>query len=188
MSDPLPFATPQQWSDWLAANHAIETEVWLLLYRKRSGTPSIDWRQAVIEALCWGWIDGVKNSRDATRWTQRFTPRKPRSNWSQINVAHVERLIAEGRMQPAGLIHVRAAQADGRWDAAYSGSKNAALPEDFLTALAAASDTARATYATLDSRNRFSIYLRLTTAKRPETRHKRIADFIAKLAAGTELT
>ena len=187
MSDPIPFATPQQWSDWLAANHAIETEVWLLLYRKRSGTPSIDWRQAVIEALCWGWIDGVKNSRDATRWTQRFTPRKPRSNWSQINVAHVGRLIAEGRMQPAGLIHVTAAQADGRWDAAYCGGKNADQPEDFLTALAAASDTARATYATLDRRNRYGIYYRLTTAKRSETRAKRIADFIDKLTRGAPI-
>ena len=90
-------------------------------------------------------------------------------------------------MQPAGLIHVRAAQADGRWDAAYSGSKNAALPEDFLTALAAASDTARATYATLDSRNRYGIYYRLTTAKRPETRAKRIADFVEKLTRGAPI-
>jgi uncharacterized protein YdeI (YjbR/CyaY-like superfamily) len=186
MTEPLPFATPQDWNDWLAANHSTAKEIWVLYHRKGSGTPSIDWQQAVVEALVWGWIDGVRRTVSPTQWTQRFTPRKAGSSWSQINRAHAERLIAEGRMQPAGLAQVQIARENGRWDAAYSGAAPTELPQDFLDALAMASETARITFQTINARSRFAIYYRLTTAKRPETRTKRIAGFIETLARGEQ--
>ena len=187
LSGPLPFATAQDWSNWLAANHAATPEVWLKLYRKDSGLASINWEQAVIEALCWGWIDGLKRSGDETYWLQRFTPRRTGSGWSQKNCGHVERLIADGRMQAPGLARVLAAKADGRWDAAYAGSKAAQVPADFLAALAAGSAIARAGFAALNRQNLFAIYSRVTTAKRPETRAKRIADLVAMLERGEKL-
>jgi uncharacterized protein YdeI (YjbR/CyaY-like superfamily) len=181
LSDPLPFATPADWRNWLQANHATATELTLKLYKKASGTPSITWEEAVIEALAFGWIDSTKRPGGTDHWLQRFSPRKPRSGWSQKNRAHVERLIAEGRMTSAGLAHVEAAKADGRWDAAYAGGKDAQVPQDFLDAL---TPEAAQTYQTLNAQNRFALYYRLTTAKRPETRAKRIADFVAMLARG----
>ncbi|RYI22859.1 MAG: hypothetical protein EON48_07940 [Acetobacteraceae bacterium] len=181
MTGPLPFATPQDWRAWLEAHHATETEVVLKLYKKASGTPSITWEEAVIEALAFGWIDSTKRPGGADHWHQRFSPRKPRSGWSQKNRAHVENLIATGRMAPAGLAHVEAAKADGRWDAAYAGGKDAQVPQDFLDAL---TPRAAETYQTLNAQNRFAIYYRLTTAKRPETRAKRLADFVAMLERG----
>ncbi len=181
---PLSFATPQEWGDWLEMRHATAPEAWLRLAKKKTGIPSIDWDQAVEEALVWGWIDGVKKAESETHWLQRFTPRAPRSLWSDKNRATAERLIAGGWMQAPGLQQVAAAQADGRWDAAYKGQKSADLPEDFLAALAAAPQTARTTLAGYDAKNRYAIYYRLTTAKRPETRAKRIADFIAMLTRG----
>ena len=184
MSDPLPFATPADWRVWLQANHTTATELTLKLYRKASGTPSITWEEAVIEALAFGWIDSTRRPGGPDYWLQRFGPRKPRSPWSQKNRAHVEKLIADGRMTPAGLAHVAAAKADGRWDAAYAGGKDAEVPQDFLDAL---TPEAAQTYQTLNAQNRFAIYYRLTTAKRPETRAKRIADFVAKLARGERL-
>jgi uncharacterized protein YdeI (YjbR/CyaY-like superfamily) len=184
MPDPIPFADPQTWNDWLAQNpHA--TEVWLLFHKKASGVPSITWEQAVVEALAHGWIDGIRKTVSETQWMQRYTPRKPRSIWSAKNVATAERLIAEGRMTPAGLAAVQAGQASGQWALAYSGGgEGAQVPQDFLDALALAPQIARDTYATFDSRNRYAIYHRLTTAKRPETRAKRITDFVALLARG----
>ena len=177
----LPFATPQDWRDWLEAHHATAPDLTLKLYKKASGVPSITWEEAVIEALAFGWIDSTKRPGGPDHWLQRFSPRKPRSGWSQKNRAHVEKLIAEGRMTPAGLQHVEAAKADGRWDAAYAGGKDAQVPQDFLDALTPA---AAATYQTLNAQNRFAIYYRLTTAKRPETRAKRMADFVAMLERG----
>lgn len=178
---PLPFATPGDWREWLAAHHATESEAILKLYRKGSGIPSITWEEAVIEALAYGWIDGVKRSGGPDYWLQRFTPRKARSAWSQKNRTHAEHLISEGRMAPAGLKQVEAAKADGRWDAAYAGSREAEVPQDFLDAL---TPEAALTYATLNAQNRYAIYYRLTTAKRPETRAKRIAEFVALLSRG----
>ena len=179
---PIPFATPADWHAGLAAHHTA-TEVWLLYHKKASGTPSIDWQQAVVEALCWGWIDGIRKTLDDTQWVQRFTPRKPGSAWSQINIGHAERLITEGRMQPRGLAAVEIARANGNWHRPYSGGKGAELPQDFLTAAAANPRAAEAVKA-LDTKTRYAIYYRTTTAKRPETRAKRIADFVAKLARG----
>jgi len=179
----MPFSTPDDWGNWLAQNHAEVPEIWIKLYKKGSGTASISWEQAVIEALCWGWIDGQSKPLDDTAWVQRFTPRRAKSSWSQKNRDHVARLIAEGRMRQAGLAHVQTAQADGRWDAAYSGPKDAVVPADFLAALQAM-PAARAFYATLTSSNRYAIYYGLHTAKRPETRAKRMALYLAMMARG----
>jgi uncharacterized protein YdeI (YjbR/CyaY-like superfamily) len=184
--DAIPFVTPEDWAAWLADHHASRDEVWVKIYKKSSGIPSIDWAQAVVEALAWGWIDGIKKSVSETEWGQRFTPRKAGSAWSKINRGHAERLIAEGKMRPAGLAHVQAAQANGRWDSAYSTTGNE-MPEDFLQALAEGPQEARDEYEGLNARNRFAIYYRVTTAKRPETRAKRINEYIAMLARGETL-
>ncbi|MBK7916599.1 MAG: YdeI/OmpD-associated family protein [Chloroflexi bacterium] len=165
---------------WLAQNHDAEPEVWLKIYKKGSGQKSIDWNGAVIEALCWGWIDGVKKSLDDQAYLQRFTPRRPGSNWSKRNREHVERLIAEGRMQEPGLIHVRAAQADGRWQAAYAPSSEMTMPEDFMAALEER-PFAKSFFETLNRQNRYAIAYRLQTAKKPETRQKRFDSFLAML-------
>jgi uncharacterized protein YdeI (YjbR/CyaY-like superfamily) len=127
VSEPVHFPAPQDWWDWLAS-HPGDLEVWVLYHRKGSGTPSIDWDDAVLGAIAHGWIDGVRKTVDATRWTQRFTPRKATSAWSSRNIAHAERLIAEGRMTPAGLAAVEAGKASGRWEAGYSGGKGARFP------------------------------------------------------------
>ena len=180
----IPFATPQEWNDWLAKTEA--SECWMLLHKKASGVPSVTWEQAVIEALAHGWIDSTKRSLHDTSWLQRFSPRRPGSAWSQKNVAHAEKLIADGRMTPAGLKHVEIAKANGRWETAYSGGKGAELPQDFLDAVAATPKAAEGLKA-LNASNRFAIYLRLTTAKRPETRAKRFADYVAMLERGESL-
>lgn len=185
MTEPISFATPADWHTWLAT-HQDATEVWVLYHKKGSGVASIDWQQAVVEALCWGWIDGVRKTLNDTQWVQRFTPRKSGSAWSQINIAHAERLIGEGRMQPTGLEAIALAKANGAWERSYFGGKGAELPQDFLDAVAA-NPGAQNALNSLDSRNRYAIYYRLTTAKRPETRAKRIADFVAKLAQGLSI-
>ncbi|NBZ86635.1 YdeI/OmpD-associated family protein [Stagnihabitans tardus] len=183
MSDPLPFATLDVWMAWLSANPEAP-EVWVLYHKKATGVPSIDWETAVIGALANGWIDGIRKSVDATRFMQRFTPRRPKSVWSARNVAHCERLIAEGKMTPRGLAQVQAAQADGRWEQAYRTTD--ALPEDFLAAVAASPKAAEA-LKTLDARNRFAIVYRLNAVKRPETRARKVAEFIAMLERGERL-
>ncbi len=182
--EPQPFATPQDWHDWLAA-HPEATEIWVL-YHKKGGAVSIDWEQAVIEALAHGWIDGIRKTVNETQWMQRFTPRKPGSAWSQKNIAHAEKLIVEGRMKPAGLAHVLAARSDGRWEVAYSGGKGADLPQDFLDAVAQ-NPAATETLKTLDAKNRYAMYYRLVTTKRPETRAKKLAEYVAMLARGERL-
>lgn len=183
MADFVSFATPQDWADWLAVNHATETEVLVQMFKLASGLPSITWEQAVVEALVWGWIDGIARTVDDISWVQRFTPRRAKSGWSQRNRGHVERLIAEGRMQAPGLAAVAAAKADGRWEAAYSG-KDFVVPPDFLAALAQASAAAQAHFAGLTRQNQFAVYYRLTTAKRAETRVKRVAEFVAMMERG----
>jgi len=130
----MTFELPIDLGKWLQDNHATESELLIKMFKKGSGIPSVNWDEVVIESLCWGWIDGIKNSLDDQAYIQRITPRKAGSNWSKRNTEHVGRLIAEGRMQESGLIHVRAAKADGRWDQAYSVSEMQ-VPEDFLAAL-----------------------------------------------------
>lgn len=180
---PKAFATPAQLETWLAAYHDSETGLIVLLYKTKSGIASITWAELVDICLCWGWIDGVKKSVDGASYTQRITPRKPRSIWSARNVANVERLVSEGRMQPAGLAQVDAAKSDGRWAVAYAGPADMVIPDDFLAALAA-NPTARATYDGLNRGWLYSIYGQLHTAKRPETRQSRIDRMIARLADG----
>ena len=171
---------------WLECNHAAEPEVWVKIFKNGSGQKTISWNEAVVEALCWGWIDGVKKPFDDQAYLQRFTPRKKGSNWSKRNREHVERLIAEGRMQAPGLAHVRAAQADGRWDAAYAPASEMTVPEDFLAALAQR-PAAQAFFETLNRQNLYAIAYRLQTARKPETRQKRFERFLTMLEKGEKL-
>ena len=180
---PIAFAAPAQLDKWLKAHRASEKELWVRVYKKGSGTPSVTWNDCVVVAIAWGWIDGHKKSLDDVSFLQRLTPRRPRSNWSKKNCEHAERMIVEGRMQPAGLAQVEAAKRDGRWESAYAGSANLVIPDDFLQALKT-NRSAKKAFEGLDRKNLFAIYHRLHTAKRPETRQKRIADFIAKLGRG----
>ena len=177
------FETADQLAQWLKSNHATKQELWVRIFKKGSGTPSVTWDDCVIVAIAWGWIDGQRKSLDEVSYLQRLTPRRPKSNWSKRNCDHAERLIAEGRMQPAGLAHVEAARADGRWEQAYAGSSEMVIPDDFLAALQK-NRAAKRFFATLDRRNLFAIYHRLQTAKRPETRQRRIESMIAQLARG----
>lgn len=180
---PLSFATIDELEAWLQVNHETHSELWVRIFKKDSGTPSVDWNDLVIAGLCWGWIDGVRKSLDATSFIQRLTPRRPRSTWSQKNCEHAERLIAEGRMRPSGLAHVTAAKADGRWGRAYAGSKEMVLPEEFLAALAK-NPAAQSFYNTLTRANVFAIYHRLTTPKKAETRARKLTEIIEMLARG----
>jgi uncharacterized protein YdeI (YjbR/CyaY-like superfamily) len=177
------FETPAQLEQWLEANHETQRELWVRMFKKESGTPSVIWNDCVIAALTWGWIDGQRRSLDEVSFLQRLTPRRAKSNWSKKNCEHAERLIAEGRMRPPGLVHVHAARQDGRWEQAYSGSANMVIPEDLLEELRNHPDAERF-FSTLDRRNLYAIYHRVQTAKRPETRARRIAQMVAQLARG----
>ncbi|MBK7538166.1 MAG: YdeI/OmpD-associated family protein [Myxococcales bacterium] len=177
------FETPADLEAWLAAHHASEPELWVRIFKKHSKVPTVTWNDCVVAALVWGWIDGQKGSLDDVSFLQRLTPRRPQSSWSKRNREHAERLIAEGRMQPAGLALVEAARQSGRWDSAYSGSAEMVIPDDFLAALQR-DPAASAFFETLDRRNLYVIYHRLQTAKRADTRGKRIAAIVARLARG----
>ena len=179
----LSFATPTELSDWLSKHHGSSSELWVRIYKAGSGKPSVTWSECVVEAIAFGWIDGQKHPLDAESFLQRLTPRKPRSNWSSRNCEHATRLNLEGRMTPAGLAHVEAAKADGRWENAYAGSAGMTIPQDFLDALETV-PAAKAFFQTLDRKNLYPIYYRLQTAKRPETRAKRTAQILAQLERG----
>jgi uncharacterized protein YdeI (YjbR/CyaY-like superfamily) len=167
----------------LAREHARAGGLLLRIYKKGSGIASISYAEALEQALCFGWIDGQKLPFDADSWVQKFTPRKAKSAWSKINVGHVERLIQEGRMMPAGLEKMEAAKADGRWALAYDSPKNATAPPEFVKALAG-NARAKQFYSTLNRANLYAIAYRLQTAKRPETKAKRIKLIIEMLARG----
>jgi uncharacterized protein YdeI (YjbR/CyaY-like superfamily) len=172
------------WRAWLAAGHADEGAVWLVLAKKGATDPtSLTYEQALDEALCHGWIDGRVRRRDETTYRQRFTRRRARSAWSKRNVGHAQRLIEEGRMRPPGLVEIERAQADGRWEAAYAGPASIEVPDDLAAALAA-SPAASAMFETLNGQNRYAILYRIETAKRPQTRMRRIEQFVAMLARG----
>jgi uncharacterized protein YdeI (YjbR/CyaY-like superfamily) len=172
------------WRAWLGEHHDAPTGVWLVLAKKGVTEPtSLTYVQALDEALCHGWIDGQVKRNDERTYRQRFTPRRARSEWSQRNVAHVERLTAEGRMHPAGLAAVESANADGRWSDAYAGPASIEIPDDLVAALAAA-PRAQAMFEVLSSQNRYAILYRVTKAKRSETRARNIARFVAMLARG----
>ncbi|MGF6928791.1 uncharacterized protein YdeI (YjbR/CyaY-like superfamily) [Chitinophaga sp. W2I13] len=174
------FETQQQWEKWLAKNHAQEDGVWLRMYKKDTKIPSINYAQALEEALCYGWIDGQSKSVDEKSFIQKFTPRRAKSIWSERNTKHIERLTAEGKMKPAGIYQVELAKADGRWEKAYATQSEATVPDDFMAALKK-NKKAAAFFETLNKQNKFAIYFRLQNAKKAETRAKRIVDFIAKL-------
>jgi len=172
------------WRGWLEANHHDPTGVWLVLAKKGTTTPtSLTYDEALDEALCFGWIDGQTGRRDESTYRQRFTQRRRRSPWSRRNVGIVERLLAEGRMQPAGLAEVERAKADGRWESAYAGPATIEVPDDLAAALAA-EPRAMAMFERLTAQNRYAVLYRTVSAKRPETRARRIADFVAMLARG----
>ena len=182
----LTFATQKAWREWLQENQTLEAGVWLRMYKKGSGIESINYAEALDEALCVGWIDGQKRSFDETSWVQRFVPRRPRSTWSKVNRQHVQRLIDEGRMQEAGLREVEKAKTDGRWEAAYDSASTSVPPDDFLQALAQ-NAAAREFFERLDRQNVYAILYRIQTAKKPETRERRIATLVEMLAKGEKL-
>jgi uncharacterized protein YdeI (YjbR/CyaY-like superfamily) len=178
------FPTPSSFESYLFQNHSTnQTGLWLKIAKKNSPIPSITYDQALDTALCYGWIDGQRKSLDATHFIQRFTPRRKKSLWSQRNVDKVAVLIAAGRMKPAGQAQVDAARDDGRWERAYSSSSNVTVPEDFENAIEG-NEAAGEFWRGLGKTKRYSFLWRLETAKRPETRRKRIEQFVELLAAG----
>ena len=169
------------WRAWLAEHHGDSDGVWLVTAKK--GAPGVSRDDALEAALCHGWIDGQARSRDDATYLQRYTPRRSRSTWSQRNVKIVERLTREGRMHPAGIAEVERAKADGRWDAAYAGSATIEVPADLAAALKAEPE-AQAMFESLNRQNRYSVLYRIETAKRAETRQRRIEKYVAMLARG----
>lgn len=180
------FEGPAEFDAWLHENGANETELWLKYAKKASGIKTITYAEALDVALCHGWIDGLTRSIDETYYSQRWTPRTARSKWSKRNCGKVEELIAAGKMLPAGLAEIEKAKADGRWDAAYAGPATIEVPDDLTEALAA-NPKAAEFFKTLNSQNRYAVLLRIHDAKRPETRQKRIAQFVEMLADGRKL-
>jgi uncharacterized protein YdeI (YjbR/CyaY-like superfamily) len=176
----LQFEQQQAWATWLDENHSASSGIWLRLAKKTSGITSVTYDEALEVALCYGWIDSQKKSYDASSWLQKFTPRGAKSIWSKVNREKAEQLIARGAMQPDGLVAVERAKQDGRWEAAYDSQSSASVPSDFQAALDQ-NATAKAFFATLNSVNRYAILFRIQTAKKAETRVKRIEQFIQML-------
>jgi uncharacterized protein YdeI (YjbR/CyaY-like superfamily) len=174
------FGNQDAWSKWLEANHARSQGLWLRIAKKDSGLASVTYAEALDAALCYGWIDGQKQTYDERSWLQRFTPRRPRSPWSRVNTVKAQALIESGRMRPAGLAQVERARADGRWDSAYAPASSAAVPPDLQAALDA-NPKAKAFFATLRGSNRYAFIYRVQSAKRPETRARRVAEYVAVL-------
>jgi uncharacterized protein YdeI (YjbR/CyaY-like superfamily) len=182
----IPFASAEAWEAWLEENHATSDGLWLKLARKDSGIETVSFAEALDVALSYGWIDSQANGFDDHYWLQRFTPRRQRSKWSKRNRDKATRLIAEGRMKPAGLREIERARADGRWDAAYDPQSTATVPEDLRRELEK-DEEAKKFFATLDSANRYAILHRIQDAKRPETRALRIEKYVAMLREGKKL-
>jgi len=184
--DELVVADADELREWLRVHHSSSPGVWLALNRKGGTVTTLTWQQAVDEALCVGWIDGQGRKRDDQTSSIRYTPRGPRSMWSQRNVGHVARLEAEGRMLPAGRSAVASAQADGRWEAAYAPPSESEIPSD-LAAAVAADPAAQAMFDVLTGTNRYALVHRLNAVKRAETRERKIAEYVAMLARGQTL-
>jgi len=177
------FATAKAFYDWLAKHHDQEPEVWIRIFKKASGKPTITPVEAIDAALCWGWIDAIRKGNDDVSFFQRYTPRGKKSIWSQINVDNVARLVDDGRMTDHGLRHVAAAKTDGRWDAAYASSKTMETPADLMAAIEAEPD-ALTTYKTLSSQNRYALAFRLGNLKTAAARTKNIKGFVDMLKKG----
>ena len=185
-ADDLPqmaFASAADWERWLESNHAAFDGVWIKMAKKGSGIESVRYPEVLDSALCFGWIDARREALDERWFLQRFTPRRPRSRWSKINREKAEALIAEGRMRPAGLAEVERAKGDGRWEAAYESQRTSTVPDDLRRELDAR-PAAKAAFEALSGQNRYAILYRLQDAKRPQTRARRLAKFVAMLEAG----
>ena len=168
---------------WLVANHDKSDGIWLRIFKKNSDIASITYAEALDEAICFGWIDGQKQKHDDQSWLQKFTRRRARSGWSRINTGHAERLMSSGRMKAPGQAEVDAAKKEGRWKAAYDSPGNSAIPEDFLAALSKDAK-AKAFFDSLNKANLYAISYRLQTAKKAETRQKRMQMILGMLARG----
>ena len=182
-ADALAFESSKHLAGWLAKHHANRGELWVRIYKAGSRQRSVTWTDCVVETIRFGWIDGLKRPGNEHSYLQRLTPRRAGSSWSTKNRDHADQLIADGRMTPAGLAHVEAARADGRWEATYDGSATMVIPEESLDALAALPE-AEAFFRTLDRKNLYPIYYRLHTAKRPETRARRMQQMLEQLGRG----
>lgn len=176
----IPFASQAHWEQWLEQNHAVANGIWLQFYKKGSGIASVTYAEALDIALCYGWIDAQLKSIDELSYKQHFTPRRPKSIWSKRNIEHIARLTIEGRMKPAGLKEAETAKADGRWDQAYDSPANMTLPADFLLELQK-DKNAFSFYESLTKANKYAIAWRIQTAKRPETREKRMKEILEML-------
>ena len=182
----IPFESQEDWAAWLVDNHDTSDGLWLKIAKQASGIVSVSYSEALDVALCYGWIDSQKASFDDKFWLQRFTPRKPKSKWSKVNRNKATELIEQGKMKPAGLKEVELARQDGRWAAAYASQSTITVPEDFQHKLDE-HPQARAFFATLDSANRYAILYRIQDAKKPETRARRIEQYIAMLDEGKKI-
>jgi uncharacterized protein YdeI (YjbR/CyaY-like superfamily) len=184
--DDLPvisFKRPEEWRDWLEQNYHSLTGIWVRFYKKGSGITSVNYQEALEEALCYGWIDGQAKPFDDKSWLQRYTPRRARSIWSKRNIEKIALLEASGRMRPSGLSAVESAKADGRWDKAYDSPGNMSVPDDFLDELSK-DKKAFAFFETLNKTNKYAITWRIQTAKKAETREKRIRTILEMLSRG----
>jgi len=177
------FKSQDAWAKWLETNHAKSPGIWMRIAKKDGGLTSVNYAEALDVALCHGWIDGQKRPLDEASWLQRFTPRGARSMWSTINKGKAKTLIESGRMRPSGMAAIESAKADGRWDAAYGPSSTAEVPPERRAALDR-SPKAKAFFETLRGANRYALIYRVHTAKKAETKAKRVADFIARLERG----
>jgi uncharacterized protein YdeI (YjbR/CyaY-like superfamily) len=180
------FKQQANWADWLDKHHAASPGIWLRLAKKNAEIQSISYADALEVALCYGWIDGQKKSYDESSWLQKFTPRGKKSIWSKINREKAQELIKRGKMKPAGLQAIERARQDGRWDAAYESQSYATVPDDFQVALDR-SPKAKAFFATLNSTNRYAVLFRIQTARKAETRARRIQQFIQMLEKNDKL-
>lgn len=184
--DILLFSTQNDWETWMADNHGTAADAWLRIAKKGSDVRSVSYAEALEVALCYGWIDAQKKRESEHAWLQRFTPRRAKSIWSKINREKTAALIKAGGMKPAGLEQVEMAKKDGRWDAAYDSPRGAEVPEDLQAALNR-NTRARAFFATLDRANRYAVLFRIQTAKKAETRERRIRDYVEMLARHEKL-
>ena len=179
----IEFNTAESFETWLDKHHDSSSGLWIKIFKKDSGIKTISYSEALDVALCYGWIDGQKQRCDEQSWLQKFCPRTAKSIWSKVNIGHVERLINNAKMKPAGLKAVEKAKADGRWEKAYDSPSKMTIPEDFLLELSK-NAKAEAFFKGLNKTNLFSIGFRLQTAKKQETREKRMKEIIEKLAKG----
>lgn len=172
-----------QWESWLSDHHDLRTGVWLKIAKKGSGTASVTPLEALETCLCYGWIDSQRRSHDETHFLQKYSPRRPKSSWSKVNVEKVETLITAGRMRPPGLAEVSAARAGGRWGAAYASQRNASTPSD-LTAALEQNNKAKAFYGSLNRTDQYAVMLLLTKSRTPASRATRLHKLVALLEVG----